>query len=126
MESHEVLKEALRKTSPKAVAAELGVSLSLVYKWAEKPTADGSGSRNPLDRILEITPGHVRCEAGIRISRLDDAAGETGQELLMYPSTRRIATSSPVLCAMTPAKPVSAARASSPRPATRASSICVL
>lgn len=54
MESHEVLKEALRKTSPKAVAAELGVSLSLVYKWAEKPTADGSGSRNPLDRILEI------------------------------------------------------------------------
>ena len=54
MESHEVLKEAFRKTSPKAVAAELGVSLSLVYKWAEKPTVDGSGSRNPLDRLLQI------------------------------------------------------------------------
>ena len=54
MESHEVLKQALRKTSPKAVASELGVSLSLVYKWAEKPLDDGSGSRNPLDRLLQI------------------------------------------------------------------------
>lgn len=54
MESHEVLKEALRKTSPKAVAADLGVSLSLVYKWAEKPSDNGSGSRNPLDRLQQI------------------------------------------------------------------------
>lgn len=54
MESHEVLRRALRKTSPKAVAADLGVSLSLVYKWAEKPADDGSGSRNPLDRLLQI------------------------------------------------------------------------
>lgn len=54
MESHEVLRQALRKTSPKAVASDLGVSLSLVYKWAEKPSDDGSGSRNPLDRLLQI------------------------------------------------------------------------
>ncbi len=54
MESHEVLRQALRKTSPKAVASDLGVSLSLVYKWAEKPSEDGSGSRNPLDRLLQI------------------------------------------------------------------------
>lgn len=54
MESHEVLRRAFQKTTPKAVAAELGVSLSLVYKWAEKPSEDGSGSRNPLDRLLEI------------------------------------------------------------------------
>jgi hypothetical protein len=54
MESHEVLKQALRKTTPKAVAAELGVSLSLVYKWAEKPSELGSGSFNPLDRLLQI------------------------------------------------------------------------
>ena len=54
MESHEVLKRALRKTTPKAVASELGVSLSLVYKWAEKPTDFGSGSKNPLDRLLQI------------------------------------------------------------------------
>lgn len=54
MESHEVLKRALQKTTPKAVAAELGVSLSLVYKWAEQPTDFGSGSKNPLDRLLQI------------------------------------------------------------------------
>ena len=54
MESHEVLKEAFEKTSPKAIAAELGVSLSLVYKWAQPNTELGSGSRNPLDRILEV------------------------------------------------------------------------
>lgn len=54
MESHEVLRNAFQKTSPKAIAAELGVSLSLVYKWAEKQSDDGSGSRNPLDRLLSI------------------------------------------------------------------------
>ena len=45
-----------------------------------------------LDRVIEIAPGRVRVEAGARIARLDDAAHETGQELLMYPSTRRVAT----------------------------------
>lgn len=54
MESHEVLREAFQKTTPKAVAAELGVSLSLVYKWTEQPTENGSGSRNPLDRLRTI------------------------------------------------------------------------
>ena len=45
-----------------------------------------------LDRVIEIAPGRVRVEAGARIARLDDAARETGQELRMYPSTRRVAT----------------------------------
>ena len=45
-----------------------------------------------LDRVIEIAPGQVRVEAGARIERVDDAARETGQELLMYPSTRRVAT----------------------------------
>jgi len=45
-----------------------------------------------IDRIIAIEPGKVRVEAGARISRLDDAVRERGQELLMYPSTRRIAT----------------------------------
>ncbi len=54
MESHEVLKNSFENTSPKAVAAELGVSLSLVYKWAQEQSETGSGSRNPLDRLLEI------------------------------------------------------------------------
>ena len=54
MESHEVLRNAFAKTSPKAVASDLGISLSLVYKWAEKQSEDGSGSRNPLDRLMKV------------------------------------------------------------------------
>jgi hypothetical protein len=52
MQSHELLREVFQKCSPKQVSAELGLSLSMIYKWAEPgdPTA-GSGSTNPLDRI---------------------------------------------------------------------------
>ncbi len=34
MESHELLKEVLKKTSAKQIAAEMSLSLSLIYKWA--------------------------------------------------------------------------------------------
>lgn len=54
MESHEVLRRAFQKTSPKLISSELGISLSLVYKWAEKQSDDGSGSRNPLDRLMKV------------------------------------------------------------------------
>ena len=54
MESHEVLRKAFEQTSPKQIASELGVSLSLVYKWAQPNSDLGSGSRNPLDRVLEL------------------------------------------------------------------------
>ena len=51
MHSHELLREVLQKTSAKQVAADLGLSLSMIYKWAEPDEGDGSGSVNPLDRI---------------------------------------------------------------------------
>lgn len=56
MESHEVLKKAFDQsnTSPKEVASDLGVSLSLVYKWAQPSSENGSGSRNPLDRVEKL------------------------------------------------------------------------
>jgi len=56
MESHEVLKQAFESptTSPKEIAAEMGVSLSLVYKWAQANTENGSGSKNPLDRVQQL------------------------------------------------------------------------
>lgn len=66
VESHEVLREAFEKASPKEIAALLGVSLSLVYKWSQPPgDGQGSGSLNPLDRtraIMEITrdPGIIK------------------------------------------------------------------
>ena len=63
MESHEALNRAFEKISPKAIATELGVSPSLVYKWAQEQYESGSGSRNPLDRILEI----IRLTGDLRI-----------------------------------------------------------
>jgi transcriptional regulator with XRE-family HTH domain len=54
MESHEALKRAFERTCLKEIAAELGVSHSLVCKWAQEQSEGGNGSRNPLDRLLEI------------------------------------------------------------------------
>jgi Phage regulatory protein CII (CP76) len=52
MQSHELLREVFQKCSPKQVAAKLGLSLSMIYKWAEPADVTaGSGSTNPLDRI---------------------------------------------------------------------------
>ena len=52
MHSYELLREVFDKKAPKQVAADLGLSLSMVYKWAEPPDhAAGSGTSNPLDRI---------------------------------------------------------------------------
>jgi hypothetical protein len=55
MHSHEVLKEVLKQTSAKQIAADMGLSLSLIYKWAEPPSdSEGSGANNPLDRIEQL------------------------------------------------------------------------
>ena len=55
MQSHELLKEVLKKTSAKQIAADMGLSLSLIYKWAEPPAdVTGSGANNPLDRIDQL------------------------------------------------------------------------
>jgi len=54
MESHELLREVYETASPKQIAAELGLSLSLIYKWAEPTTESGSGAANPLDRIAAL------------------------------------------------------------------------
>jgi hypothetical protein len=52
MQSHELLREVFQKCSAKQVAAEMGLSLSMIYKWAEPPDPSaGSGTINPLDRV---------------------------------------------------------------------------
>jgi hypothetical protein len=63
MESHEVLRDVLEKCNAKQVAADLGLSLSLIYKWAEPSEVHGSGTANPLDRIEAL----VRCSNDLRI-----------------------------------------------------------
>jgi len=55
MQAHEVMKEVLRKTSAKQIAAEMQLSLSLIYKWAEPPSDEsGSGTGSPLDRVGQL------------------------------------------------------------------------
>ena len=50
-----------------------------------------------LNRVINIAPGHVTCEAGMLIADLEAAVRANdvvpgGQEILMFPSTRDIAT----------------------------------
>ena len=58
MESYEVLSKAMTEIGVKTVAAKLGLSTSLLYKWGQKPArrdvGDESGARNPPDRVLQI------------------------------------------------------------------------
>ncbi len=52
MQSYELLRAVFEKVAPKKVAADLNLSASMIYKWAEAPDhAAGSGTGNPLDRI---------------------------------------------------------------------------
>ena len=55
MQSHDVLREVLKSTSAKQISADLSLSLSLVYKWAETPDANAlTQSFNPLDRVDQL------------------------------------------------------------------------
>lgn len=64
MQSYELIREVLKTTSAKQVSADLGLSMSLIYKWAEKPEADsGGGSANPLERVDQL----MQCSRDPRI-----------------------------------------------------------
>ena len=66
MESHEVMKEVLKRTSAKQIAGDMGLSLSLIYKWAEPPEDEsGSGASSPLDRVAQL----VRITRDARIAQ---------------------------------------------------------
>ena len=55
MQSHELLRDVFKKTGAKQVAADLNLSLSMIYKWAETPNPEvGSGAANPLDRLAAL------------------------------------------------------------------------
>jgi len=55
MQSHEVMRDVLKKTSAKQIAAEMGLSLSMIDKWAEPPEDEsGSGTGSPLDRVGQL------------------------------------------------------------------------
>ena len=58
MESYEILKAAMAQRGIKAIANEIGLSESLLYKWSQEPgetgDTDKSGVKNPLDRAIEL------------------------------------------------------------------------
>lgn len=95
MDSHEVFKSALKKVSAKQVSAEMSVSLSLVYKWAEPQADGGSGAANPLDRLETLvrltgdpTPVQWLCErAGGFFMRNPDSAPHAME---LIPATNQI------------------------------------
>ncbi|AML51142.1 hypothetical protein RC74_07605 [Falsihalocynthiibacter arcticus] len=108
-----ILNKQLRKSwahmvvTPKTEAEVITVAAACA-KWRIPVTPRGGGTGNygqavplvggiildmtQLTGISEIGNGFVRCETGILIADLDDSAHETGQELLMWPSTRSQAT----------------------------------
>jgi hypothetical protein len=53
MESHELLREVFEKKTAKEVSADLELSTSMIYKWAQPSHNDG-GVENPLDRIAGL------------------------------------------------------------------------
>ncbi len=58
MQSYELLREVFKTKPPKQVAEHVGLSVSVVYKWAEPPEhANGSGITNPLDRVESLLQG---------------------------------------------------------------------
>ena len=51
MESHELLRDIFDKKAPKEVSADLELSTSMLYKWAQPRAGDRGGIENPLDRV---------------------------------------------------------------------------
>ena len=45
-----------------------------------------------LNRILEVTAGRIRVEAGAKVATALKAAQDTGQQMMMFPSTLKVAT----------------------------------
>jgi len=54
MDAHEIMRRTIAKAGVKAVAADLALSSSLVYKWCQPKGEHASGAGNPLERIVEL------------------------------------------------------------------------
>lgn len=89
MQSHEVMKDVLKKTSAKQIAADMGLSLSLIYKWAEPPEDDsGSGASSPLDRVGQL----IRITKDVRVAQwvCEQAGGFFIRNPQQIPATQQL------------------------------------
>jgi hypothetical protein len=83
MQSHELLRELFQKSSAKQLASQLGLSLSMIYKWAEPDDGSGSGATNPLDRIEAL----LRCTNDPRLVQW--ICQRAGGFFILNPKTNR-------------------------------------
>jgi transposase len=83
MQSHEILREVFQKCSAKQVAAELDLSLSTIYKWAEPDEGGGSGTANPLDRIQAL----IKCTQDQRLVQW--ICQQAGGYFILNPKTQK-------------------------------------
>ena len=54
MDSHDIIRQAVKKAGAKKIASTLGVSASLIYKWADRENDPTGGMMNPLERIAQL------------------------------------------------------------------------
>jgi transcriptional regulator with XRE-family HTH domain len=54
MKSHELFRKLLEDCNAKQLAGQMGLSTSIIYKWAESSAEGSSGAANPLDRIAQL------------------------------------------------------------------------
>lgn len=108
-----ILYDALKDCAAEALVmvtsqAEIIRVASACAKWRVPVTLRGGGTGNygqavplaggiildmtGLNAMCEIEPGRVRVHAGMLISDLEDRVRATGQELMMWPSTKHQAT----------------------------------
>jgi hypothetical protein len=82
--SHEVLKKAVTNCGVKSVAADMGLSQSLIYKWCQPSGEDlCSGADNPLDRLLAL------CQLTGDDSMIDWLCQQTGSFRVKNPAQLR-------------------------------------
>lgn len=99
--SHEVLRAAVDRVGAKEVAARMGLSLAMIYKWCSEPEAspdDGNtGIANPLDRVAsliectkdpEITAWLCQAADGFFVPNPESAPAKNPQAVLDH--TQRI------------------------------------
>ena len=80
--SHEILKKAITQCGAKSVAADMGLSQSMIYKWCQPSgEPDCSGADNPLDRLLEV------CRLTGDDSLIDWLCQQTGRFRVKNPPT---------------------------------------
>lgn len=57
MKSYELIRKLLQHRNAKELADQMGLSPSIIYKWAEPADNGGSGTINPLDRVEKLMKG---------------------------------------------------------------------